>query len=107
VVTSQTLYGATAASLPQYAVLRAQGISRLRIASIVVAIAFWVGIAGVLLAVPVTFGLAQLADALGTKVLLPWWLLAAAGSVTLAMALVSGLAALRLVWRIKLGEILR
>lgn len=107
VVTSQTLYGATAASLTQYAVLRAQGISRFRIASIVVAIAFWVGIAGILVAVPVTFGLAQLADAVGTKVLLPGWLLAASGGTTLLMALLSGLAALRLVWRIKLGEILR
>ena len=108
VVTGQTLYGATAASLPQYAVLRAQGISRLRIASIVLAIAFWVGIAGVALALPTVWLLAELAEAAArTKVLLPPWLLAAAGSVTLAMALLSGLAALRLVWRIKLGEVLR
>lgn len=107
VVTSQTLYGATAASLTQYAVLRAQGISRFRIGSIVVAISFWVGLAGILLAVPVVFLLAQLADVVGTKVLLPGWLLGASGGITLIMALLSGLAALRLVWRIKLGEILR
>src|SRR5207249_9115558 len=47
VVTSQTLYAATVASLREFAVLRALGIPRWRIAGMVLAQSFWVGIIGV------------------------------------------------------------
>src|SRR5262249_60498804 len=46
VVTSQTLYAATAAQLREYAVLRAMGIPRWRMALTVLAQSFWVGAAG-------------------------------------------------------------
>jgi putative ABC transport system permease protein len=95
VITSQTLYAATAASLREYAVLRAMGIPRWRMTATVLIQAFWVGVAGIFLSWPVVFGLAQVAAVLGAKSLLPVWLLASAGAVTLAMALLSGLAALR------------
>lgn len=95
VVTSQTLYAATAASLREYAVLRALGIPRWRMAMSVLSQSFWVGIAGVVLAIPATFGLAQGAEALGARVMLPFWLIAIAVVVTMTMALLSGLAALR------------
>ena len=49
VVTSQTLYAATAASLKEYAVLRAMGIPRWRMALTVLAQSFWVGVAGVVI----------------------------------------------------------
>jgi putative ABC transport system permease protein len=95
VVTSQTLYAATAASLKEYAVLRALGIPRWRMALTVLAQSFWVGVAGVALALPTVFVLAHFGDELGARVLLPWELLSATIVVTMAMALVSGLAALR------------
>jgi putative ABC transport system permease protein len=95
VVTSQTLYAATVASLREYAVLRALGIPRWRMAAMVVAQAFWVGAAGVCLALPVVFGLAQLGNEVGAKVLLPWQLLGGTVVVTMTMAMLSGLAALR------------
>jgi putative ABC transport system permease protein len=95
VVTSQTLYAATAASLREYAVLRAMGIPRWRMATMVMAQAFWVGTAGVCLALPLVFAIGHLANELGAKVLLPWQLLAGAVSVTMSMAILSGLAALR------------
>lgn len=95
VVTSQTLYAATVASLREYAVLRALGIPRWRMAMTVVAQAFWVGLAGTALAFPAVWCLAAGATALGVPVLLPAWLLIAAGVVTMSMALLSGLAALR------------
>ncbi len=95
VVTSQTLYAAVTGSLREYAVLRALGIPRWRMGMTVVAQSFWVGISGVLLAWPTVFVLARIADAVGVRVDLPWWLLAAAGSVTLSMAVLSGLTALR------------
>ena len=40
----------------------------------VLAQSFWVGLAGVVLAVPAAFGLAALAETAGAKVQLPWWL---------------------------------
>jgi putative ABC transport system permease protein len=95
VVTSQTLYAATAASLREYAVLRALGIPRWRMAAAVVGQSFWIGVAGVALALPAVLGLAYAADLLGAKVLLPSWLLGTASVVTMVMALLSGLAALR------------
>jgi putative ABC transport system permease protein len=95
VVTSQTLYAATAASLKEFAVLRAMGIPRWRMAMTVLAQAFWVGVAGVALALPTVFTLAHFGNELGAKVLLPWELLALSVSVTMVMALLSGLAALR------------
>jgi putative ABC transport system permease protein len=95
VVTSQTLYAATAASLREFAVLRALGIPRRRMAGLVLAQSFWIGLAGIAAAVPAVVGLASGAGALGVPVLLPALLLEAAAAVTLGMALLSGLAALR------------
>ncbi|MBY0526215.1 MAG: ABC transporter permease [Gemmataceae bacterium] len=95
VVTSQTLYAATASSLREYAVLRALGIPRWRMALTVLAQSFWVGLAGVFIAVPATFAFAQGAEALGANVMLPFWLLGLSVVVTMTMAMISGLAALR------------
>jgi putative ABC transport system permease protein len=95
VVTSQTLYAATAASLREYAVLRALGIPRWRMGAMVLAQSFWVGIFGVALAMPVIFTLGACANFAGAQVLLPTWLFAGGNGLTMAMALLSGLAALR------------
>jgi putative ABC transport system permease protein len=95
VVTSQTLYAAVAAQIREYAVLRALGIPRWRMAMSVLSQSFWVGLVGVVVALPAAFGLAEVADYLGARVLLPWRLLAASVVITMAMAMVSGLLALR------------
>src|SRR5262249_52893093 len=95
VVTSQTLYAATVASLREYAVLRALGIPRWRMALSVLAQSFWVGVAGVALALPAAAALARLGDGMGAKVLLPGWLIGLAVGITMLMAVLSGLAALR------------
>jgi putative ABC transport system permease protein len=96
VVTSQTLYAATVASLREYAVLRALGIPRWRMALMVVSQSFWIGIIGIMLAMPAVYGLSWLADHLmRVQINLPWWLQAGAAVVTLVMALLSGLFALR------------
>jgi putative ABC transport system permease protein len=107
VVTSQTLYAATAASLREYAVLRALGIPRWRMALLVVAQSFWVGVIGVALSLPAVHVLAWGADELGVKVLLPLWLLGSAAGVTLAMALMSGLTALRSLRQVEPATLLR
>ncbi len=60
-----------------------------------VVLGFWVGFIGVALAIPGSFALAKVADQLGVQVLLPAKLLAAAVTVTMVMAMLSGLLSLR------------
>jgi putative ABC transport system permease protein len=107
VVTSQTLYAATAASLKEFAVLRALGIPRWRMERMVMSQAFWIGIIGISLAIPAVHGAAKLADYLTVQVLLPWWLISAAVAITLVMALGSGLAALRSLRKVEPAALLR
>jgi putative ABC transport system permease protein len=110
VVTSQTLYAATRASDREYAILLALGIPRWRISFTVLIQSFWVGIIGVIVAYPTVLGLAELATLAtsgGIKVKLPWELLAGAGTVTLLMAMFSGLLALRSVRQIEPMSLLR
>ncbi len=95
VVTSTTLHSATAASLKEYAVLRALGIPRWRMSMMVVSQSFWVGIAGVVSSMPVIFVIAYAGEYIGAKVLLPYWLLLGASFITMSMAMLSGLVALR------------
>lgn len=94
-ITSQTLYAATVASLREYAVLRALGIPRWRMAGLVMAQSLWVGLGGIALALPMIFALAAGGAGSGAEVLVPPWLLGLGSALTLAMALLSGLAALR------------
>lgn len=107
VVTSQTLYAATAASLREFATLRALGIPRWRIAGSVLAQSAWVGGLGVLIAIPVAYAVGYLVDLLGARALLPWQLILAGSAVTIAMALLSGLAALRSLRLIEPAQLLR
>lgn len=95
VVTSQTLYAATAASRREFATLRAMGIPRWRLKASVLAQSFWVGLFGLVVSVPVTLLLVEAARAMGTNVSLHPVILAASAVITIAMALASGLAALR------------
>lgn len=95
VVTSQTLYAATAASQREYATLRAMGIPKWRLKFSVLVQSFWVGLFGIILAVPITFALSEVAYAMGTNVRLHPIILGSAALVTMSMALGSGLAALR------------
>jgi putative ABC transport system permease protein len=107
VVTYQTLYAATVASLKEYAVLRALGIPRWRMAMTVLAQSFWVGLFGIALATPVIFLLAEWGTEVGAKVDLPWWLLSGAILVTMATALSSGILALRSLRLIEPANLLR
>ena len=95
VVTSQTLYAATAASQREFATMRAMGIPSWRLQLSVVEQSVWVGLFGIAFAIPMTWLLAQAANAIGTQVSLHPLVVVAAGVITLLMALGSGLAALR------------
>ncbi len=95
VVTSQTLYAAVAASQREFATLRAMGIPSWRLRLTVVAQSLWVGFFGLIVAAPVTYLTAESANLIGTQVNLHPLVLLVAAVMTLGMALVSGLAALR------------
>ncbi len=107
VVTSTTLHSATLASLKEYAVLRALGIPRWRMGMMVVSQSFWVGVTGVVAAFPAIFGVAYLGSEVGAKVLLPYWLLIGASIITMTMAMLSGLYALRSLRHIEPVTLLR
>lgn len=107
VVTSQTLYAATVASIRELAILRALGIPRWRMMSAVVSQSFWVGLVGVIVAVPTIWGMSRLAEFAGARVLLPHWLLGSVLSVTLGTALIAGLFALRSLRHVEPANLLR
>ncbi len=95
IVTSQTLYGATLAAQREFAVLRALGIPRWRLRSLVLGQSFWVTVFGLIAAFPLTEVLGSLARSMRVEVLLPGWLLAGIAGLMLVIGLLSGLAALR------------
>jgi putative ABC transport system permease protein len=95
VVTSQTLYAATMASLREFAVLRALGIPRWQISRLVFLQSFWIGIVGIAVGFLVILGIERMVAVIGLDLLLPSWLLAATAGSTLFMACGSGLLALR------------
>jgi len=95
VVTSQTLYAATAASQREFATLRAMGIPRWRLKLNVLAQSFWVGLFGILVGFPIVLVIAYVGEQVGTEVTLHPGVLVAAAIITMLMAIVSGLAALR------------
>lgn len=107
VVTSQTLYAATTASAKEYATLLALGIPRSRVSRTVLAQSFWVGIAGLIVAYPATLGFKEGAALLNVKVLLSPELLIAAAGITMMMAMVAGMVALRSVTRLEPTTLLR
>ncbi len=107
VITNQTLSAAAAAAQREYAVLRALGIPRWRLGSLILAESFWVGVIGIVVALPFAFGLGEAAQVLGVKVTLPVWLLLGTIGITLLMALVSSVSALRLVHVLEPVQLLR
>jgi putative ABC transport system permease protein len=94
-ITNQTLHAAAVAAAREFAMLEALGIPTRRMSALLVSQAFWVGLFGISLAQPAAQGLAWCFRRLGPQVNLPPWLLAGAAAVTLLMALLSGLLALR------------
>lgn len=107
VVTSQTLYAATVSSIRELAILRALGIPRWRMAAAVLTQSFWVGLIGVILAMPTIWATAKVADLLSIKVKLDNLLLGFVAVVTLVTALLAGLFALRSLRQIEPASLLR
>lgn len=107
VITAQTLYSATRANAKEFAILLALGIPRWRISLMVLMQSFWVGITGLVMAIPVCLGLWYLARQFNTDIDFRWEVLVGTTVVTLGMAVISGLFALRSVRQIEPMDLLR
>ena len=107
VVTMQTLYAATIASAKEIATLLALGIPRSKVYGMVIAQAFWIGILGIAVAYPIVMLLKFGAETAGTQVILRPEVLIGAAVITLGMALLAGLVALRSVRTIEPMSLLR
>jgi putative ABC transport system permease protein len=107
VVTSETLLAAVRASLREYSLLDAMGMPRQRLVGLVLAQSWWIGLAGVLFALPLIFLLAQVAEWTNTHVLLPTALLIGTPVLNLVLAVLSGVAALRSLREAEPGVLLR
>jgi putative ABC transport system permease protein len=107
VITSQTLASATLSMTRELALLRALGTPRWRMRLFLFQQSFVVGVFGLLVGVPTTYGLNVLAQMAGTKVTLPPELVVFSSSVTLLMAVLSGLLALNTLRRTEPEQLLR
>jgi putative ABC transport system permease protein len=94
-VTSQSLYSATISSIKELALLRALGSPRRRLRQFVLEQSFIVGVCGILIGVPSCYAVAFAARSVGAHILSPTWLIVATLAITLSMALLAGLIALR------------
>lgn len=107
VVTNQTLSAATLAQIREYSVLRALGLPRWRLRATVLAQAFWLGLTGAAVAMPVIFVLSRVMLLVQVPVALPWWLLTATTLITVIIAVLSGLAAMRVLRKVEPAMLLR
>lgn len=107
VVTSQTLYSATATLLRELAVLKALGVPRWRMNLFVVEQALVIGFVGLVLGVPLAFGFEMIGNFIGTRIDIAGWLLWGTIIIVLSMALFSGLLALRALNNVDPAELLR
>jgi putative ABC transport system permease protein len=107
VITSQTLYAATVSSLRELMVLRALGIPRFRLVRYVLAQAFFVGLLGVLVGIPISFAVARVGEAIGTKPVIDGLLILGTAGVAMATAGLAGLVALRSLSNVEPVQLLR
>lgn len=106
-ITSQTLRSAILASLREYAALRALGVPLRALRAVVLEQAFWVGVVGIGVAGALLLVVRVIAASSQIPISLPLWSIAAAATLTLAVALLSGLLALAPLRRSEPAELLR
>lgn len=95
VITSQTLLAAVAASIKEYAALRALGFSMWALRTIVLAQSFWVGTCGMIIAAVLTGVLAVIAKSQNVPIILSAEVIGFGSLINLLVALLSGVLALR------------
>lgn len=106
-ITWQTLRGAIMANIKEFASLRALGVSMGSLRRIVVELSFWVGIAGVVAAVVLTWLVSLLAAANAVIIALPIPLLVIVGGGLILIAMLSGLLSLGILKNSQPADLLR
>ncbi len=107
IITSQTLMGAIAGSVREYATLHALGVGLGPLRRVVLEQAAWIGVGGLVAGVVLSFGLIGLASwqDVPVAVNLPVWI--ACATLVMGIALVSGAAAVRVLKRADPALLLR
>jgi putative ABC transport system permease protein len=107
VITSQTLRAAILASLREYATFRAIGVPSSRLGGVVLEQSIWIGAAGAVATVLLSLLIAALAQAFYVPLKLTLMSMAAAAVIGLVTAALSGVLALRELYRLEPAELLR
>ena len=107
VITSQTLRGVILSTLREYATFRAIGVPAAKLSAVVLEQSLWIGLLGAVLTVIVSILANALAQALYVPLVLTWWAVLAAVLIGLITAVISGLLALRELYRLQPAELLR
>jgi putative ABC transport system permease protein len=106
-VTSQTLRGAILSNIREFASLRALGISMGSLRLIVMELSFWAGIAGLLLALALTAGIALLAGGVGLPIVVRPPTVIWVCTMMMAIAVVSGAMAMGILKKSQPADLLR
>jgi putative ABC transport system permease protein len=106
-ITSQTLRGAILASIKEFASLRALGVSMGSLRVIVIELAFWVGVAGLVATAGLVLGVGALAGAAGVPMAFQPNITAMVAALLLAISMLSGLMALGVLKKSQPADLLR
>ncbi|MCA3256332.1 MAG: ABC transporter permease [Alphaproteobacteria bacterium] len=106
-VTSQTLRGATLASLREFAALRALGIGIGRLRRVLLEQALWTGAMGLAASAAMLGVVALVCAAAGVPIAFPPSVVAAVAACLMAIALLSGVASLGVLYRSQPADLLR
>ncbi len=107
VITSQTLRAAVIANLKEYATFRALGVPSAKLFRVVLEQAFWVGMLGAALTGLITLGAAWIARLYHVPMIFHGWEIGGTFAFVMFVALASGLAALRELYRLEPALLLR
>jgi len=106
-ITWQTLRGAIMANIKEFASLRALGVGMPSLRRIVVELSFWVGIAGVVAAITLTWLISLLAAANAVIIALPFSLLLVVGGGLILIAMMSGFLSMGILKNSQPADLLR
>lgn len=107
VITSQTLSGAILASIKEFAALRALGVPRRALHSIIIEQSLWLGAVGLAITAVLTVMISWIAYQWRIATAFPWWMLLGVAALMVGIAILSGLLALRPLLRADPASLLR
>jgi putative ABC transport system permease protein len=106
-ITNQSLRSAMLASLKEYAALRALGVSRGALCLVALEQAFWVGIAGLVVAWTLTFIFSYIAVYYKLAFNIPLWFIFVSTIALIIVSLISGLLSLTVLYKTEPADLLR